>query len=69
MNSLEIRFGFEQMSFVMKNIKSFECEVLEQTFDADTLQTVIRLNIRKSFLNGFLSSLQGSLGIEISRNL
>jgi uncharacterized YigZ family protein len=64
-----ITFGFEQMSYVMKVIKSCECDVKEQSFESETIRTIIKLTVRKSFERNFLDDLQGSQGIEITGNL
>jgi uncharacterized YigZ family protein len=65
----KITFGFEQMSLVMKAIKSHECEVLEQTFEPETIKTVVKVKIRRSFEENLLKDLKGSQGIEITSNL
>jgi uncharacterized YigZ family protein len=69
METIEIKFGFEQMSFVMKNIKSIEVEVLEQDYDPSNIKTKLRVRVRIGQVENLLDNLKGALGIEITRNL
>ena len=64
--SIEISFGFEQMSWVMKNIKASEAEIIDQIFDAENIRTSLKIVGRKSLIAGLLESLQGVQGVEIS---
>jgi hypothetical protein len=57
------------MSLVMKAIKSHECEVLEQTFEPETIKTVVKVKVRRSFEENLLKDLKGSQGIEITSDL
>jgi len=64
-----LKFGPENTSWVMKNIKNSNAEIVNQHFHYETVETILTVKVRKSVEETFINNLQSTLGIEVSGNL